>query len=453
MLAEQKQSYLSITDLTTMLKVAVENEFPRVQFQGEISGLKKATSGHIYLTLKDSTSQIPAVIWKGSTRIDFNLEDGVEVVCSGKATVYPQQGRLQMVLTSIAPVGEGLLQKKLLELKKKLEAEGLLAPERKRAIPFLPKAVGVVTSPTGAVIRDIMVKIRERLSHIEVILAPVRVQGEGAAAEIAAGIRLLNKSKLVDVIIVGRGGGSKEDLWAFNEELVVRAVAASAIPIVSAVGHETDISLSDLVADRRAPTPTAAAEMVVPKAKDLLARVAELWDRVSDYERRLEPIRQRLDELEERAGLGILGVIENNFLKLEALEGKIKGLDPANIVKMFGLRVANAERRILSTGLARIEMVGRRISEVERRLLRGSKEEMSRRALLLKGIAQRLEGVNPRNVLQRGYAMVEKGGSVVTELSNLSAEDDVSILMSTGRAEAKIKKIEKILSETAMSLK
>ncbi len=424
-----------------MLKVAVENEFPRVQFQGEISGLKKATSGHIYLTLKDSTSQIPAVIWKGSTRIDFNLEDGVEVVCTGKATVYPQQGRLQMVLTSIAPVGEGLLQKKLLELKKKLEAEGLLAPERKRAIPFLPKAVGVVTSPTGAVIRDIMVKIRERLPHIEVILAPVRVQGEGAAAEIAAGIRLLNRSKLVDVIIVGRGGGSKEDLWAFNEELVVRAVAASAIPIVSAVGHETDISLSDLVADKRAPTPTAAAEMVVPKAKDLLARVAELWDRVSDFERRLEPIRQRLDELEERAGLGILGVIENNFLKLEALEGKIKGLDPANIVKMFGLRVANAERRILSTGLARIEMVGRRISEVERRLLRGSREEMSRRALLLKGIAQRLEGVNPRNVLQRGYAMVEKGGSVVTELGNLRAEDDVSILMSTGRAEAKIKKV------------
>ena len=156
-----------------MLKVAVENEFPRVQFQGEISGLKKATSGHIYLTLKDSVSQIPAVIWRGGARIDFNLEDGIEVVCTGKATVYPQQGRLQMVLTSIAPVGEGLLQKKLLELKKKLEAEGLLAQERKRDIPFLPKAVGVVTSPTGAVIRDIMVKIRERLPHIPVYLAPV----------------------------------------------------------------------------------------------------------------------------------------------------------------------------------------------------------------------------------------------------------------------------------------
>jgi exodeoxyribonuclease VII large subunit len=441
MLAEQKQSYLTITDLTTMLKVAVENEFPRVQFQGEISGLKKATSGHIYLTLKDSTSQIPAVIWKGSTRIDFDLEDGVEVVCAGKATVYPQQGRLQMVLTSIAPLGEGLLQKKLLELKKKLEAEGLLAPERKRAIPFLPKAVGVVTSPTGAVIRDIMVKIRERLPHIEVILAPVRVQGEGAAAEIAAGIRLLNKSKLVDVIIVGRGGGSKEDLWAFNEELVVRAVAASAIPIVSAVGHETDISLSDLVADKRAPTPTAAAEMVVPKARDLLARVEELWQRVSDFERRLEPIRQRLDELEERAGLGIVGVIENNFLKLEALEGKIQGLNPANIVKMFSLRVGNAERRILSTGLAKLEMIQRRIGEVERRLLRGAREEMSRRGLVVSGLAQRLEGVNPRNVLQRGYAMLEKGGSVVTEVSALSVEDDVAIVMSSGRAEAKIKKV------------
>lgn len=441
MLAEQKQSYLSVTDLTTMLKVAVENEFPRVQFQGEISGLKKATSGHIYLTLKDSTSQIPAVIWKGSTRIDFNLEDGVEVVCTGKATVYPQQGRLQMVLTSIAPLGEGLLQKKLLELKKKLEAEGLLAPERKRAIPFLPKAVGVVTSPTGAVIRDIMVKIRERLPHIKVILAPVRVQGEGAAAEIAAGIRLLNKSKLVDVIIVGRGGGSKEDLWAFNEELVVRAVAASAIPIVSAVGHETDISLSDLVADKRAPTPTAAAEMVVPKAKDLLARVSELWDRVSDYERRLEPIRQRLDELEERAGVGIMGIIENNFLRLEALEGKIKGLDPANIVKMFSLRVGNAQKRILATGLNKLEMIRRRISEVERRLLRGSREEMSRRGLVLSGLAQRLEGVNPHNVLQRGYAMLEKGGSVVTQVSALAADDDVAIVMSTGRAEAKIQKV------------
>jgi exodeoxyribonuclease VII large subunit len=441
MLVEQKQTYLSVTDLTTMLKVAVENEFPRVQFQGEISGLKKATSGHIYLTLKDSVSQIPAVIWRGGARIDFNLEDGIEVVCTGKATVYPQQGRLQMVLTSIAPVGEGLLQKKLLELKKKLEAEGLLAQERKRDIPFLPKAVGVVTSPTGAVIRDIMVKIRERLPHIAVYLAPVRVQGESAAAEIAAGIRLLNKSKLVDVIIVGRGGGSKEDLWAFNEELVVRAVAASAIPVVSAVGHETDISLSDLVADRRAPTPTAAAEMVVPKAKDLLARVQELWERVSDYERRLEPIRQRIDELDERLGLGIMGVIENNYLRLEVLEGKIKGIDPAHILRMFGLRVANAEKRILNTGLARIEMIGRRISEVERRLMRGSKEEMARRELVLKGLAQRLEGVNPRNVLQRGYAMLEKGGSVVTELSGLRAEDEVSILMSTGRAEAKIQKV------------
>ncbi len=413
--------YITVTELNNLLKAAVESEFPRVQFQGEISGLKKASSGHIYLTLKDENSQIPAVIWRGGARINFELEDGVAVNCVGKVTIYPAQGRLQVVIVSISPVGEGLLQKKLLELKKKLEKEGLFSPERKRRIPYLPKAVGVVTSHTGAVIQDIMVKIRERLPAMSIYLAPVRVQGKGSAEEIANGIRLLNRSKQVDVIIVGRGGGSKEDLWAFNEEVVVRAIVASAIPVISAVGHEVDTTLSDLVADARAPTPTAAAEMAVPKRSDLLARISELWERVLDYERRFEPLRQGVDELELRMAQAIKNYLRNKNLEIRALEGKVQLLEPRKIIELLKVKLDGAEQR-LSRGIAR------------------SNERFS---MSLKALHQRLEGVNPTKVLQRGYAILERAGSVVTQVGVLSVNDEISVRMATGKVGATVKDIKK----------
>ncbi len=324
---------LTVTALSNALKRTVEDRFGFVRVRGELSGVKRAASGHLYFALKDDSAKLDGVMWKGSAgRIPFSVEDGLEVVATGKLSTYAGRSSYQIIAESLELAGEGALMLLFEKLKARLSAEGLFDPDKKRPIPKLPQVIGVVTSPTGAVIRDILHRLADRFpSHV--IVWPVLVQGEGAAKQIANAIDGFSAMSAggpiikPDVLIVARGGGSIEDLWAFNEELVVRAVAASSIPVISAVGHETDTSLCDFAADLRAPTPTAAAEMAVPVRADLLDRVAQAGLRASRSIRRLVgqaaerlegqrrllprlsdltlPKQQRADELGERLGRGL----------------------------------------------------------------------------------------------------------------------------------------------------
>src|ERR1700712_1085564 len=270
---------LSVSELSQALKRMVEGEFGHVRLRGEISGWKKAASGHAYLCLKDADAIIDGVIWRGAVgALAFSPQDGIEVIATGKITTYPGRSKYQIVIERMEIAGEGALLALLAKTRARLEAEGLFDSARKQALPFIPRTIGVVTSPTGAVIRDILHRLADRFpSHV--LVWPVLVQGQGAAEQVANAVRgfsAMPEGQRPDLLIVARGGGSIEDLWAFNEEVVVRAIADSAIPVISAVGHETDTTLADFAADLRAPTPTAAAEIAVPVREELAAQLAEL---------------------------------------------------------------------------------------------------------------------------------------------------------------------------------
>jgi exodeoxyribonuclease VII large subunit len=347
----------SVSEISAKIKNIVEINCGYVRIKGEISGLKIATSGHGYLNLKDENAVLAATCWKHAlSKLKFKLEDGMEVVASGKITTYAGQSRYQLTIDNIEPAGVGALMKVLIERKTKLEKEGLFDKGRKKPLPFLPKRIGIVTSITGAVIQDMLHRIRDRFPT-HVLVWPVTVQGETAASEIACAINGFNEMDLAskpDIIIIARGGGSIEDLWCFNEEIVVRSIAASHIPTISAVGHETDFTLSDFVADVRAPTPTAAAEFAVPVLEDLKATIKHHFDRLSynlqqiishktkimsfcdnilkSPEKLIQVYEQRLDFL----GFKILGrlpqIIESHALTLSRLTARIT--DPSKMLQI-----------------------------------------------------------------------------------------------------------------------
>ncbi|WP_298198756.1 exodeoxyribonuclease VII large subunit [Novosphingobium sp.] len=342
---------LSITEISALLKRTVEDRFGFVRVRGELSGVKRAASGHLYLALKDEGARLDGVMWRGQVqRLGFRPEDGIEVVATGKLTTYPGRSNYQIVVERMEIAGEGALLALLAKTKARLEAEGLFDPRRKRALPFLPRTIGVVTSPTGAVIRDILHRLADRWpSHV--VVWPVLVQGQGAAEQVAAavqGFSALPADGAVprpDLVIVARGGGSIEDLWAFNEEVVVRAVAESTIPVIAAVGHETDTTLVDFAADRRAPTPTAAAEMAVPVRAEIAAQIADLAlrqrrcalrpvqlgrerlaaraQRLPRPEGLLASSTQRLDELGERLRRGLGDRIAVAAHRLQGQAGRL----------------------------------------------------------------------------------------------------------------------------------
>ncbi|PWG02321.1 exodeoxyribonuclease VII large subunit [Sphingosinicella humi] len=377
---------LSVSELSFALKRAVEDAFGHVRVRGEISGWKRAASGHCYLTLKDENACIDGVLWRTqASALRFRPEDGIEVIATGRLTTYPGRSRYQIVIERLELAGQGALMALLDKRRRALEAEGLFAAERKKRLPFLPRTIGVVTSPTGAVIRDILHRLADRCpSHV--VIWPVPVQGEGAAAQIAAAIHGFNaRSERPDLLIVARGGGSIEDLWAFNEEEVVRAVAASAIPIISAVGHETDTSLCDFAADMRAPTPTAAAEIAVPVRAELLTQLGQLGLRASRCAERtreraaerleaclrhfpardslLAPQHQRLDELAERLPRGLGGRLSHARADLGHAAGALRPSLLAATYRRAGDRLESLWRlaqlahpnRPLERGYARIE--------------------------------------------------------------------------------------------------
>lgn len=389
----------------------MEDRFGFVRVRGELSGVKRAASGHVYLALKDENARLDGVMWRGNAqRLGFQLEDGLEVIATGKLTTYPGRSNYQIVIDRMEIAGEGALLALLAKTKARLEAEGLFAAERKRPLPFLPRVIGVVTSPTGAVIRDILHRLADRFPS-RVLVWPVLVQGQGAAQQVAAAVRgfsALPQGGAVprpDLVIVARGGGSIEDLWAFNEEIVVRAVADCSIPVISAVGHETDTTLVDFAADRRAPTPTAAAEMAVPVREELNGQLAELGlrqrraavrplqlgrerlaaraERLPRAEALLSPYAQALDEVSDRLRRALK---DRTVSARQALQADAARLS----APLLAARLERARDRLAAARLAPA-LVTRRIDTA-----RGQ----------LAALARLAQSLNPDNVLERGYVRV-----------------------------------------------
>jgi exodeoxyribonuclease VII large subunit len=442
---------LSITEISALLKRTVEERFGHVRVRGELSGVKRAASGHLYLSLKDENARLDGVMWRGSVqRLGFLPEDGVEVIATGKLTTYPGRSNYQIVIDRMEIAGEGALLALLEKTKARLAAEGLFDTSRKRPLPYLPRVIGVVTSPTGAVIRDILHRLRDRFpSHV--VVWPVVVQGQGAAAQIAAAVRgfsALEPGGLVarpDLVIVARGGGSIEDLWCFNEEEVVRAIVASTIPVISAVGHETDTTLADFAADMRAPTPTAAAEMAVPLRGELAAALADLNARQRrSAVRLLAQARERLDQRAERLPPP-LSLLQRHAQRLDDLGERLR----RGLVHRTELARAALGRHGAALRPALLEARLRRARErlVVQRL---RPEALLQRVAALHDRIDALDrlrrSLDPRAPLQRGYVLVTSlDGQVVRSraaaaaLSGMTLEfgDGTLAVASMGSAAAK----------------
>ncbi|MGP1276232.1 MAG: exodeoxyribonuclease VII large subunit [Caulobacterales bacterium] len=435
----------SVSDLARALKRTVETEYGHVRVRGELGRVTIPKSGHMYLDLKDAEAVIDGVMWKGSVAgLSFRPEEGLEVIAEGRLSTFPGRSKYQIIIERLEPAGAGALMALLEERKRKLAAEGLFAPERKAAIPYMPRVVGVVTSPTGAVIRDILHRLEDRFP-VHVLLWPVLVQGEGAAAQIAAGIEGFNALESggpvprPDVLIVARGGGSVEDLWAFNEEIVVRAAAASQIPLISAVGHETDTTLIDFASDRRAPTPTGAAEMAVPVRRELAERIEMTRGRLSGallrtVERKASDLRaasrglprpesllgdarQRLDYAQEALARGLT-------LGIERKRGAVDRL--AVQLRPMALKRDIAERR------QKLDQAGERLRAAQARRIRDDGRRLS-------ALASTLKALSYENALERGFAIIQDGqGKLVRSADALKAGDAVTLRLHDGQRGAVI---------------
>jgi exodeoxyribonuclease VII large subunit len=427
---------LSVSQLTDRIQGVLETELADVWVEGEVSNLKLAPSGHWYFSLKDERSQVRAVVWKADTRlIRFRPQDGMRVVARGQVRVYAPRGEYQLQVQVLEPLGKGSLQQAFEELKERLGKEGLFEAARKRPLPALPRCVGVVSSPTGAVIQDILRVLGARYANLGVLLYPARVQGPEAAGEVAQGIRALNRLG-IDVLIVARGGGSLEDLWAFNDEQVARALASSKVPTISAVGHETDFTIADFVADVRAATPSAAAERVVQAKEELRARVAGLEGRLTAALRlRFTRVRARVEAVTSHrvftAERGRIHAYAQRVdqLSFRAQAGQRRGLERARErVRRSGERLEafRWDRQIL----ARRERLLRQHDRLRARLVA---DLAVRRAALARAAAQ-LEGLSPLAVLARGYALVwdGEGRRLVREASAVEVGEQVRVRLHEG---------------------
>ncbi len=460
----------SVSEISKAIKRTLEGNFERVRVRGEISGFKRAASGHLYMSLKDADAVLDAVCWRGQAgRLAVAPEDGLEVVALGRVTSYPGRSKYQIVIESLELAGEGALLKLLEQRRKALAAEGLFDEARKRRLPFLPEVIGVVTSPTGAVIRDILHRLGERFPR-RVLVWPVLVQGEGAAEQVATAIRGFNALPAggavprPDVLIVARGGGSLEDLWAFNEEVVVRAAAASEIPLISAVGHETDTTLIDFASDRRAPTPSAAAEIAVPVRGELLVQVQDLERRLTGATGRLlaqrrneveglarglpDPARlvgelsQRLDERVERLDLALRARLRDRGQEVAGLAARLP--DPRQQLRRAGESLAERCERLDSALRAQVRRSGRELAEVAARLPRLADRQVPLRArelqrldagprlaravegrqrqadASLRELGRLLESYSYHSALERGFVAVrDDAGRVLTRAAQV----------------------------------
>lgn len=441
----------SVSELSFALKREIETAFPRVRVRGEISQPSFPRSGHCYFRLKDENAVIDGVAWKGTIpRLGIKIEEGLEVIATGKLTTYAGSSRYQIIVDRLELAGEGALLKLLEDRRKKLAAEGLFDQDRKRPLPYLPNVVGVVTSPSGAVIRDILHRVSDRFP-LRVLVWPVAVQGEKAAGEVAAAIAGFNKLPeegpvpRPDVLIVARGGGSLEDLWAFNEEIVVRAAAASQIPLISAVGHETDTTLIDFASDRRAPTPTAAAEMAVPVRADLLAEVMDYGKRTISCMNRA--LREASTELAGLArGLGDpRQMIEERQQRVD-VAGERLALGPKRVIEVKQQQIAAEARALRGAGeryksevKQKVERQLDRVVQLGDRLLRHRADMFSRGTDRVAQAAKLLESYSFHSVLNRGFALVrDQDGQPVLTAAATSAGQTIGIEFADGRVGARI---------------
>jgi exodeoxyribonuclease VII large subunit len=460
----------SVSELSFALKRQLEGAFPRVRVRGEISQPVFPRSGHAYFRLKDENAVLDGVCWKGTlSRLGIKIEEGMEVIATGKITTYAGSSRYQIIIDSMELAGEGALLKLLEDRRKKLAAEGLFAQERKRSLPFLPEVIGVVTSPSGAVIRDILHRLADRFPR-RVLVWPVSVQGDKAAGEVAAAIAGFNRLPVdgpvprPDVLIVARGGGSLEDLWAFNEEIVVRAAAASTIPLISAVGHETDTTLIDFASDRRAPTPTAAAEMAVPVRADLLAQTLDFGQRtmacmtralreastelaglargLGDPLRLIEERQQRLDVSGERLAIATRALVERRGHELERArltspQAVILAKEQALVAEVRVLE--GAMRRYAGDTRQKIERTADRLEQYAERLKRSSSEVLARYGERVDQLGKLLESYSFHSVLNRGFALVrDQDGQPVLAAAGAHAGDAISLEFADGRIGARV---------------
>jgi exodeoxyribonuclease VII large subunit len=400
---EASPKVYSVSRLTRDIKILLETHYPLVWVEGEVSNFRVSPTGHAYFTLKDEFCQIAAVIFRSQlSRLHLTLKDGMKVVVSGNITVYEKRGDYQIIVSKVEEKGIGALQIAFEKLKQRLFEEGLFRPEHKKALPLLPQRIGVVTSPTGAAIRDILNVLERRFSNLHVILYPVRVQGEDAAGEIASAVAGFNRLRNVDVILVGRGGGSLEDLWAFNQEIVARAIYDSEIPVVSAVGHEIDWTISDLVADVRAPTPSAAAELVIGRKTEMAEQINGLRDRLCSYASVfLSEYRRRVD------------LARQSYVFRE----------PASLVRQYRQQVDELLGRLILISRHHLQMACQRVQ----------------------GLRDCLESLNPKKVLARGYSITLDAaeGFVISRVGQSKTGKEVRTLLRDGSFMSRVTEVER----------
>lgn len=449
MIETESPAILSVSDLTQRIKARLESDFPEVWVEGEISNFRAHTSGHLYLTLKDADSQLKAVMFRSANRqLRFAPKDGLQVVCRGRVSVYDVRGEYQLVVELMEPKGLGALQLAFEQLKARLEAEGLFDPARKRPLPALPRCIGVVTSPTGAAIKDILNVLSRRFANVRVLINPVSVQGEGSAEQIARAIDEFNEmEEQPEVLIVGRGGGSLEDLWAFNEEVVARAIYRSRIPIISAVGHEIDFTIADFVADLRAATPSAAAEIVIKSKTELVERIrVQTSVLIQCIHRRLEGARGdlkgqtaamrdprtvietfqlRVDDFMERMTQGIVTTIRHHRLRLGQNQEGLRHRNPIERVARLSERLKAASERFVS----------------------GFRHDLVRRRGRFETAVGRLNSLSPLAILSRGYSIARllPGLRVIRDARAIPVGSAVSVRLSRGSLTCEVKGVEETL--------
>ncbi len=437
----------TVWELTRRITDTLELGFPQVWVGGEVSNFKRHTSGHLFFSLKDDRAALRCVMWRSTAdRLKHDVGDGTEVEARGRISVYPQRGDYQLYVSSLKPLGLGALEVAFRKLKEKLAAEGLFDPARKKPLPRFPRRIGVVTSPTGAAVRDIFHVLGRRWPAAEVLLAPARVQGDGAAAEIVRGIEDLNRIGGVDVLIVGRGGGSLEDLWAFNEEAVARAIFASAVPVVSAVGHETDFSISDFVADVRAPTPSAAAEIVVPDRREIAAELGHSLRRMGRHvAHRLERARDRLAMAArsrylahpEELVLGRLEQVEDLARRATAGAAEAASSRRLRLERAASALAEHAPRVLWLEARAAVRMAAHRLEGAGRAML------VHRWRARLDGLAAQLEDLSPDRVLARGYSrtVLARTGATLVQARDVRPGDELRTILAEGQVESDVRRV------------
>ncbi len=436
----------SVSELTQQIQQLIEGKFDSVWIEGEISNFRCPISGHYYMSLKDENAQIKAVMFRGQNRnLNFVPKDGLKVIAKGRIGIYAPRGEYQLIIEYIEPLGIGALALAFEQLKRKLAALGLFDQSVKKPIPFLPQKVAVITSPTGAAIRDFLKVIRRRFANLEITIVPVRVQGEGATEEIINAIELVNNHLNVDIIVLTRGGGSIEDLWAFNKEELAFAIRKSKIPVVSAVGHEIDWTISDFAADLRAPTPSAAAEILVKEKESLVRRISDIKERlISAIKHRISQNILELNRL--RTSLkDPVRMLQERFFRVDELALRCERAVCLNIEKKKDKLLSLQKSLYICSPRSIIENAKRDLSFYKKRLVSAMFQRLHEKTLYTKRIKNRLEDLSPLSVLKRGYSITLRffDGKVITDSHEIKEGEKIKILLAKGNLIAEVLAVEK----------